>query len=197
MGEYALVEGPRVEPLDVAEVKAHLRIDHSEEDLWLRASIVAVRQRMEVFLGRALITQTWEAVWPTWPTWPGGDVLELRPGPLQSVVSVAYTDGAGVVATVDAGGYVVDTRSRLGRVVLRSGVSWPWPAGGLAVANGVVARYVVGYGPKARDVPQFLRSVMLMWVGDMYENRESVVVGTIATRLPTGVEAALWSWRVF
>lgn len=194
MGEYALVEGPMVEPLDVAEVKAHLRIDHSEEDLWLRAAIVAVRQRMEVFLGRALITQTWEA---TWPTWPGGDALELRPGPLQSVVWVKTVDGAGVEGTMAASGYVVDTRSRLGRVVLKSGVSWPWPAGGLAVANGVVARYVVGYGPRARDVPQFLRSVMLMWVGDMYENRESVVVGTIATKLPTGVEAALWSWRVF
>lgn len=194
VGEYAPVVGPAVEPLEVAEVKAHLRIDHAEEDLWLRAAIVAVRQRMENFLGRALITQTWEA---TWPAWPGGDVLELRPAPLQSVVSIKTVDAAGVEGTMAAGGYLVDTRARLGRVVLKSGVSWPWPAGGLAVANGIVARYVVGYGARARDVPQVIRSAMLLWVGDLYENRESVVVGTIATKLPTGLEAGLWGWRVF
>ena len=193
MTVYTLVSGPAVEPLEVGEVKGHLRIDHGEEDLWLRAAIVAVRQRMENFLGRALITQTWESVWDSWP---GGE-LELRPAPLQSVVSVKWVGGDGVEGTVDAGGYVVDMRGRVGRVVLRGGVSWPWPAGGLAAVNGVVARYVVGYGPKGRDVPQFLRSVMLMWVGDLYEHRESVAVGTIATKLPLGVEGALWGWRVF
>lgn len=190
----SVVVGPAVEPLEVSEVKAHLRIDHGEEDLWLRAAIVAVRQRMENFLGRGLITQTWESVWHTWP---GGGELELRPAPLQSVVSVKYVDGAGVEGTMAAGEYVVDTRAMVGRVVLRSGASWPWPAGGLAAANGVVVRYVVGYGPKAKDVPQFLRSVMLLWVGDLYEHRESVAVGTIATKLPTGLEGALWGWRVF
>lgn len=191
---YSLVVGPAVEPVDVAEVKQHLRIDHAEDDLWLRAAIVAVREKMENFLGRGLITQTWEA---TWATWPGGDEIELWPAPLRSVVSVKYVDAAGVEGTMAAGGYAVDTRGQLGRVLLRSGVSWPWPAGGLAVANGVVARYVVGYGDKGRDVPQIIRSAMLLWAGDLYENRETVVVGASATKLPPMVEQALWGWRVF
>lgn len=191
MPTYTLVEGPGVEPLEVGEVRGHLRIEHSEDDLWLRAAIVAVRQRMEVFLGRALITQTWEAAWAAWP----GEEMELRPAPLQAVTWLRYYGADGSESTV--GGYVVDTRPRVGRVVLRSGSSWPWPAGGLATANGVVARYVVGYGARAKDVPQFLRSVMLLWVGDLYENRESVLTGSIATKLPTGMEGALWGWRVF
>lgn len=193
MAVYTLISGPAVEPLELGEVKGHLRVEHSEDDLWLRGAIVAVRQRMENFLGRGLITQTWEAAWDEWPE----EELVLRPAPLQSVTWVKWVGADGVEGTVGGERYLADTRAALGRVVLRGGMSWPWPAGGLAAANGVVARYVVGYGPKARDVPQIIRSAMLLWVGDLYEHRESVVVGTIATKLPTGLEAALWGWRVF
>lgn len=49
------------------------------------------------------------------------------------------------------------------------------------------------------EMPDTLRSAMLLMVGHWYENREAVVVGTIATPLPMAVDSLLYmnkDWRV-
>lgn len=186
-----LVSGPAVEPVSVEEARTHLRIDRTDEDPWLVAAIIAARQRMEGFLGRALIHQVWELSLDRWP----GRALELRPAPLASVTSISYTALDGTEATVAGGDYLADTRATPGRIVLRDSASWP--GGTLREADAIRVRFTAGYGAEAAAVPQLIRSVMLLWVGDLYEHREATVVGTIATKLPLGLEEALWQYRVF
>lgn len=186
MRETYVVTAPTEEPLSLDQVKNHLRVDVGEDDVWLMGAIRAARERAEAVTGRALVTRTVEV---TRDNWPAGPVWILPQPPLQSVTSIKYTTAAGVEATFDAGNYLVDTRSTPGRVVLKTAASWPSAV--LREVNGVVVRYVAGYGLRGA-VPREIVEGMLLAVGEMYENREN------APGAGVGVAERMWlKYRVF
>lgn len=186
-----LVTGPVVEPVSVSEAKAHLRVDISDDDALIGSLITAARTHVEQHLRRALVTQTWDLVLDGFP----GRELRLPLPPLASVTSVTYTDDEGGAGSVDAGEYVVDTDREPGRVVLRSGGTWP--AVTLRAAAGVRVRFVAGYG-NAAAVPGPIKQAILLLVGTLYENREETLVaqGVTVMRLPFGVQALLMPYKV-
>jgi uncharacterized phiE125 gp8 family phage protein len=188
-----LITAPATEPVTASEAKSHLRVDTTADDTLIGTLITAARQHVENHLRRALITQTWELVMDAFPA---GDVIRLPRPPLVSVTSIKYTDVAGSESTFSSAAYVVDTDSTKGRVVLKSGESWPSDT--LAAANGVRVRYVAGYG-SAAAVPNPIRQAVLLLIGTLYENRESVLVaqGVTVAQLPFGVEALLMPYRIF
>ena len=188
-----LITAPATEPVSTSEAKSHLRVDTTADDTLIGTLITAARQHVENHLRRALITQTWELVMDAFPA---GDVIRLPRPPLVSVTSIKYTDVAGSESTFSSAAYVVDTDSTKGRVVLKSGESWPSDT--LAAANGVRVRYVAGYGA-ASAVPHPIRQAVLLLIGTLYENRESVLVaqGVTVAQLPFGVEALLMPYRIF
>lgn len=188
-----LITAPATEPVTASEAKSHLRVDTTADDTLIGTLITAARQHVENHLRRALITQTWELVMDAFPA---GDVIRLPRPPLVSVTSIKYTDVAGSESTFSSAAYVVDTDSTKGRVVLKSGETWPSDT--LAAANGVRVRYVAGYG-EASAVPRPIRQAILLLIGTLYENRESVLVaqGVTVAQLPFGVEALLMPYRIF
>ncbi len=188
-----LITAPATEPVTSTEAKSHLRVDTTADDTLIGTLITAARQHVEAHLRRALITQTWELVTDAFPV---GDVLRLPLPPLVSVTSIKYTDEDGAESTFSSGLYVVDTDSTKGRVVLKNGEAWPSVT--LAAANGVRVRYVAGYG-EASAVPRPIRQAILLLIGTMYENRESVLVaqGVTVAQLTFGVDALLMPYRIF
>lgn len=182
-----LVTAPSVEPVSLAEAKLHCRIDVTDDDALVTAQIVAARAYCEQWTRRALITQTWEDVLNEWPL---GREHVLPLAPLASIVSVKYTDDAGVEATMPAGDYLVDSTRTPGRIVLRSSASWPSVA--LQESHGVRIRFTAGYGAAASTVPQSIRQGLLLLIGTWYENREAMafVVG-MPTEIPHTIQA-LW-----
>ena len=60
--------------------------------------------------------------------------------------------------------------------------------------NGVVVRFVCGYGSLGTDVPMAIRQAMLLIIGHLYEHREASSSGVHL--LPMGVEALLATYRV-
>ncbi len=96
-------------------------------------------------------------------------------------------DSADNPTTVPAGDYFVDTNREPGRIVLRTGKTWPAVG---RVAGGVHIDFIAGYG-NASAVPHALRRGILLLVGHLYENREAVALQADAVELPLGV-AALW-----
>lgn len=190
-----LITPPAVEPVTLAEAKAHLRVDHTTDDAWIAALTSAARDDCERWTGRAFVTQTWELVIDEFPE----EEIQIPLPPLQSVVSVKYDDGDGVEQTIASTEYVVDDVSEPGWVVPAI-AGWPSTFDGI---NAVRVQFVAGYAPGtdspvdlALNVPASIKASILLRLGQLYEHREDVVVGSTAIALPNGVEYLLRMYRV-
>lgn len=186
-----LVTGPTSEPVTLAEAKAHLRVDIDEDDDLIEALVATAREHLETISRPrvAMLEQTWRYVADAWPS---SNVLELRPYPLRSVVSISYTDLAGAVTVISSGEYLVDTTSRPGRVVMRNG----WPAATLQEINGLAIEFKAGYGTDPSAVPLPLRQAVLLLTSHWYETREPVLTtGAVGKEVPLTVKALFASWR--
>lgn len=203
-----LISPPAVEPLTLAQAKEHLRVVASDEDNLITAIIKAARLNVEAWTGRALIDQTWELVLDSFPAasqnnFPfvvptvGGNAIEIPKPPLIAVTQFAYDDTAGDEQILDPTAYFVDNASEPGWVVPAGSTSWPSTINAI---NSVRIRFRAGYqtadSPADTAVPEDIKAAMKLLIGNMYEHRETQVVGTIANRLPWGVEQLLRPHRV-
>lgn len=188
-GQIKVVVPPTDEPVSLDEAKLHLRVDGTEEDDYIAGRIAAAREACELEARRAFVARTLDLSMECWP----GRCLELPMPPLVSVASITYTDEDGNVGTVSASDYVVNGNVEPGLIIRKSSASWPSVA--LMPGPSIVVRYDAGFGTAA-DVPAVYKQAILLLLGHMYENRESVVVGTIATQLPDAVSKLLSIDRV-
>lgn len=164
---------PAAEPLLLADVKLHLRVEHSADDTLITALIQAAREQAESYTGRALITQTWvltdEA--PSdpllLPRWPALAITSITDSGVATSAYTAYLgDDAQLVPTAGWGGTVIVT-------------------------------YTAGYGTAGSAVPAAIRQWMLLQIGQWYEHREGVAVvgaASIPQQLPF-VDALLSPYR--
>lgn len=168
------VAAPSDEPVTLAEAKTHLRITGTDEDTYIEDFLIpTARQRLERATGRAFITTTFDLYRDDFPS---GDELTLPRPPLQSVTSVKYTPEGDSQTTFSSDNYLVDTSSKYGgRLKLKRTVSWPSQT--LDVLNGVVIRFVAGYGDASTDVPAPIVQAVYVDIATLYENRENVELG--------------------
>jgi len=96
--------------------------------------------------------------------------------------------------------YQVDNISQPGWVVP---VTTGWPSSVFEGINAVRIRYVAGYATSgnspdniADNVPGPIKAAILLRLGQLYEHREDVIVGTTALALPNGAEFLLRQYRV-
>lgn len=143
-------------------------VPYSAEDTWITSRIKAVRRWCQDYRGESFITQTWELALDDWPKY---GYLELPYGPLQSVTSVKYYDTDSTENTWSSTLYTVNIYYNPGRVV--PNFSEVFPSNVLRTTQGIIAKYIAGYGDDTEDVPEELRLAMLMLVGHFYENREA------------------------
>jgi uncharacterized phiE125 gp8 family phage protein len=161
-----------------------------EDDLLTRL-ITAAREDCEDFQRRAYITRTYELWLDAWPT---GDKITIPMPVLQVVNSITYFDTNGDDYLMDDGDYIVDIENEPGQVVLAYGKAWPSIT--LQPVNGICIEFDSGYGNTAAEVPAAVKQAMLLLIGHLYENRESVTDKSM-TVLPMAVESLLWKNRVF
>src|SRR5690606_31531724 len=109
-----LTAAPPVEPVTVDEAKAHLRIDHSDEDAYLASLIAASRLQIEAALDIVLISQSWS--WKL-DSWPDGRELHFPIWPLQSVETVRVTGENGTVDELSLDGFTIDGTSKPARLI--------------------------------------------------------------------------------
>lgn len=190
MAGSVLVTAPTVEPITVADAKAHMRIGHNEDDALIAALITASRRLCETITRRALITQTWDLYLDAFPA---GRAIQLPKSPLQSVTTVTYTDEDNTTTTFASTNYVVDTVSVPGCVVLTP--SADWPSVNLWSVNAVKVRYVAGYGV-ATAIPETVKLAMKMVIGHWYEHRE-VQIESVPHTLELAVHALLSTERTW
>ena len=173
--ETTLKTAPAAEPISLDEAKRHVRIDidETDHDDYLQDLIVVAREQVEMITWRKLVTQTWYAYLQDWP---GGEYIELPFGKLQSVTAIKYTDVDGDETTWDSTEYIVGTDYQHGRVTLADGYTWPSDV--LYPSNPIEIEFLCGYG-LAVSVPPQIKHAMKMIISELFENRETSIIGTI------------------
>ena len=157
---------PAIEPISLDEAKQHLRISDTTEDAYILNLIKIAREWCEVYQSRSYITQTWQL---TLDAWPQERYIVLPRPPVQSVVSVKYTDKDGIEHTFSD--YLVDSSYYRSRIVLKDDASWPSDA--LLPTPAIAIEYTAGYGNISSNIPLLARQAILLLVGHWYENREA------------------------
>ena len=181
-----LITAPTVEPVSVETAKGFLRVDHALEDALIASLVKAARDKGEELSRRAFITQTWEMIIDAWP---GNNRLRIWRPPLQSVTSVKYYDSNNAEHTWTD--YVVDTRNEPGVIIFNS-----LPSDALLESGAIVVRFVAGYGSAESNVPERIKTAILLLVAHWYEHREAINVGNIVSEIPMGSKHLFMAERV-
>lgn len=189
-----LYTAPAIEPVTAEEMKLYLRVDGTDEETLVGSLITSARRHVELITGRALITQTWDGWLDAFPLNSGEIVLPF--GRVQKMNTFTYTDIDGVVTTVDATTYDLDTDSDPGRIVLKYGETWP--AVTLATKNPIKINWDCGYG-LAVSVPDAIKTAIKWTVADLYENRGQTAASMTpgATISNRAVEMLLAPYRIW
>ena len=193
-----LIDPPDVEPFtEVVEgstvpkdAKLFLRVDHNDEDVLIKSYIAAVRSFCENWQNRAYITQEWRL---TLDNFPNRDYILIPRPPLQSIETFTYKDKDGDTHNFED--YEVDTDSEPGRVYLSPNKEWPTVD--LFPKAAVTIEFKAGYGDDADNIPEEKMQAMRLLLGEWYEMREAVIVGSIVNELPFAVESLMWQDRIF
>lgn len=195
MHRPVLVTPADLMPLTVAEVKAHLRVAHDDDDATIAALIAAATAHLDGWtgiLGRCLVEQTWMQEFDRFER-----CLRLPLGPVGSITSVKYYDEAGVLQTVGSSNYSLFADG-LGFYV-RFVDGFAAPALYREPAS-VRVSYKAGQAVIETDgvmdgVEPSIKFAMLLLIGHWYENREAVALPRVGAQaaivLPFAVDALL------
>lgn len=169
-----LITPPALHVVPTADLKLHLRVDHTDEDALitaLEAAAVAYLDGWNGVLGRAMRQQVWRQEFSGW-----GDLQLAMPD--VSTVAVTYLDGNGAEQPATS-------------AVLRQTVSGP-----VVVASGPTAERIfvnMTCAMSAQMLP-IAQMIVRLLVGHWYENRVTVVPGSVS-EMPMAATALIGSIR--
>lgn len=200
-----VTSAPASSPVSLAEVKAWLRIDTSDEDALLASLIGAATDAAEQYTRRAFINQTirltvdlassrlddmlGDGVYDLPVSALFGDmpqVIELPRPPVSSITSVTTYNTAGTSSTFASSNYSLNADGT--RLYLNQGCSWPSDLRPIAACE---ILYVAGYGASASSVPQAIKTAILMHIAHLYESR-----GVCDGAVPAGCANLLRQYRI-
>lgn len=167
------VVAPTVEPVTLAEVKAHLRVTHADQDALIATYISAAREAVEVNTGRALAAGTYR--------WVSEDAIgaysRLPLWPVATVTTVTYENAAGT--RVAFTGHVLDGERSLLALVP--------PEGGSALS--------VTFTTVAGILPFALKAAIFLITEDLYRQAGGLIAGESVEVNPT-VDRMLYPFRI-
>lgn len=181
------IAAPAVEPVTLAEAKAHLRVTDTAEDGLIASLIKAARDEVEAATGLALITQDWRLYLDRWPP---SAIVRLRRHPVQSVMQVTVYDAEGTPQTVIPIAANLDRVTRPARFAMPDGA----PAPGQAM-NGVEIDFRVGFGDTGVEVPDGLKRAMLLLTAHWFEHRGAEGGDGQTASWPDGFERIIARYR--
>lgn len=170
---------PAEPPVELAQLRAHLRLEEGEEDGHLQQCLdVAVAQfdGDDGELGLALVRQQWQQSYHHVPS--AGGSVELILGPVTAVEQVEVFTPAGSWDAVAS----PELFELGGRFYVRAR-SWPRPG---RCALPLRVRYQTGFGAAA-DVPKPICHAILLFAAHLYQAREPVVFEGTPAEVPLSI----------
>lgn len=191
------VAPPAAELITLVQAREHLKLEtegspptHPDDDL-VTVLITVAREAAENYTGLVIAQRDFTVVLDEFPAY----TIDMQLWPVTAVGSVIYTDQNDATQTVSAANYELDNHTRPASIV--SPVE-AWPATKVtpnAVIATVTAGFTDGHSPDPYPCPKAIIQAMLLTIGHLYENRQSVV-GTQRYELPLGVQSLLTPYRI-
>lgn len=176
---------PPTQVITTADMRLHLRLAAGDttEDPLLVSYLAAAVAFAQHYTGRSIGSQTLELALDAFPT----SAVELLRGPVTAISSIKYINTAGTQTTLSNALYTLDDYGLQAWAVQKYNTAWPDTE---ASANSVKIQYVAG------DVPDVVKSALLLMVGHLYENREASAQIDLK-ELPLGIKALLDTVRIW
>lgn len=184
---YAQLTPPTAEPLTLAEVKAHLRLDEAQEDALLAALITTASEHLERETGLCLMRQTWRLYLDDWPS---DGIIKIARSPVQVIQAVTVFDAQGAPLQVPLEDHLLDGTGRPARLWLRHP---PTPGRSL---NGIEIDFTAEFGEAGTDVPDTLKRAMLIHIGHMFAFRGVISPEQQPAGIPDGYERLIAPYRM-
>lgn len=199
-----VVEAATAPPVDLLMARAHLRaldIAPETDDLLTESWVLAAASYFEEYTGRPIMRQTFEAWLDAFPV---ETRIELPHPPLVEVVSVRYVSSDGTLTDFTDGASpespLWETKApsglyaRRGWITPVSGQSWPVARD---ESGAVRIRYRAGYASSAGQVPDIIRSALLLMVGssDRFRAGLHISEGARVESLPFGVDQMIQAFK--
>lgn len=146
--------------VSLAEIKAHLRLDHDHENDYLKMLIRVMTNMVQEYTNKSLLTQTWQFLHTRAASHQSHEqVIELPHGPVQEIMSLHYLSPQGKKQKMRRHSVRVD--GPVTRVLCSADYA------------SVEVVYRAGYGEMPHHVPPALRQAIILGVGEMYEKRQN------------------------
>ncbi len=162
-----LITPPTLDLVSLPEMKAHLRVDHSEDDALIDGLTKGAISHLDGWkgvLGWCIGAQTWVLAYDAFPAGP----IRFPFGPLIDVVSVEYATAGAAYVTLPASEYDVDDVADPGWIVPVE--TWPAADG----TNAVRITFRVGHESADDHRLAAVKVIVKLLVGHWYANREAV-----------------------
>ena len=188
MKTYQVITPASTYPVSLTEAKSHLKVDTTADDTYITSIIKAATQLSEEYTNRFFIDTVIDQTCSDF-----AQLQTLFKSKVSAVAHVKYYDSDNSLQTLSATVYDTQLNYEPSQIQLAENQSFPT----ITKRNdAVVARYTVGYGSAASDVPEIIKQAILLTIGNFYQNRNSVVIGRIATELPMNVKWLLDTYKV-
>ena len=188
MKTYQVITPASTYPVSLTEAKSHLKVDTTADDTYITSIIKAATQLSEEYTNRFFIDTVIDQTCSDF-----AQLQTLFKSKVSAVAHVKYYDSDNSLQTLSASVYDTQLNYEPSQIQLADDKSFPE----ITKRNdAVVARYTVGYGSAASDVPEIIKQAILLTIGNFYQNRNSVVIGRIATELPMNVKWLLDTYKV-
>jgi uncharacterized phiE125 gp8 family phage protein len=171
-----------------AEAKDFLKVDTSADDTLIDNLIKAATESCQIYTNQYFLNTVVEQYSDKW-----SEVYTLYKSPVSSITHIKYYDTNDAEQTLAASNYILDDVSKPARIGLAVDATLPDLADRI---NAVHVKYTVGYGTASSDVPDGIKSAVLITLANFYENRQSVITGRTATELPLSSQYLLNQYKI-
>ena len=171
-----------------AQAKEFLKVDVSTDDTLIDNLVAAATESCQIYTNQYFIDTVVTQYSDNW-----NELYTLYKSPVDSITHVKYYDSDDTQQTLASSNYILDDVSKPARIGLAVDATLPNLSDRI---NAVEVKYTVGYGTASTDVPEGIRTAIILTVGNWYENRQSVITGRTATELPLSSQYLLDQYKI-
>ena len=171
-----------------AEAKDFLKVDTTADDTIIDNLVAAATESCQIYTNQYFINTVVTQYSDNWK-----EFYSLYKSPVSSITHIKYYDTNDSLQTLASSNYILDDTYEPARIGIAVDGELPNVADRI---NAVQVKYTVGYGTASTDVPEGIRTAIILTVGNWYENRQSVITGRTATELPLSSQYLLDQFKI-